>query len=121
MGEGNLLALRFLTLTAVRSGEVRIANWDGIDGDLWRIPADRTKTDLPHIVPIVDETLQILQRARILSGGGGLFFPGTRIDRPLSDMTLSKRMKSLGFKDHDGCSARPHDLRASFKTWSRHF
>lgn len=118
-GETCALALRFLTLTAVRSGEVRMASWDEIDGDLWRIPADRTKTGQPHIVPLVDETSKILQRARILSGGDALIFPGTRIDRPLSDMTLSKRMKSLGFTDHDGREAVPHGLRASFKTWSQ--
>lgn len=120
-GETCALALRFLTLTAVRSGEVRMATWDEIEGDLWRIPHERTKTGQPHIVPLADETLQILQRARELSGGDALIFPGTRISRPMSDMTLSKRMKALGFKDHDGRQAVPHGLRASFKTWSQDF
>jgi integrase len=34
-------------------------------------------------------------------------------------MTLSKRMKALGFKDADGREAVPHGLRASFKIWSQ--
>ena len=37
--------LRFVVLTAVRSGEARLATWDDIDLDarIWRIPAERMK------------------------------------------------------------------------------
>jgi integrase len=113
-GRGELcaLALRFVTLTAARSGEVRLASWAEIDGALWRIPAERTKTGQPHIVPLTEEAVAVLEHARELTGGEGLIFPGSRGGQPLSDMTLSKRMNALGFKDADGRDAVPHGLRA---------
>ena len=48
------LAFEFLVLTACRSGEVRLANWDEIDIDAseWTIPAERMKTKRPHRVPL---------------------------------------------------------------------
>ncbi|MEL7470852.1 MAG: integrase arm-type DNA-binding domain-containing protein [Pseudomonadota bacterium] len=118
-GEVCALALRFLTLTAVRSSELRFATWDEINGELWRIPAERTKTGQVHLVPLVEEATSILGETKALYLPGDLIFPGTRPARPLSDMTLSKRMKALGFKDADGRNAVPHGLRASFKTWTQ--
>ncbi len=70
-------------------------------------------------VPLTEEALAVLERARELTGGEGLIFPGSRAGQPLSDMTLSKRMKAPAFKDADGRDAVPHGLRAGFKTLSR--
>ena len=52
------LGLEFLILTAVRSGEVRGAVWDeiDIDGALWTIPAERMKTGVEHLVPLVPQS-----------------------------------------------------------------
>lgn len=118
-GEACALALRLLTLTAVRSGEIRLATWDEIDGDMWRIPAERTKTGQPHLVPLCQEAMSVLGAAKALGESDHFVFPGSKPGRPLSDMTLSKRMKALGFKDADGRDAVPHGLRASFKTWTQ--
>ena len=41
-------AIRMLALTATRSSEVRGMRWDEIDGNVWTIPADRTKTAKPQ-------------------------------------------------------------------------
>jgi integrase len=118
-GEICALALRFITLTAARSGAVRLASWAEVDGTLWRIPAERTKTGQPPVVPLTEEAVAVLERARALTGGEGLIFSGSRGGQPLSDMTLSKRMKAFGFKDAEGREAVPHGLRAGFKTWSQ--
>ena len=47
------LCMRFLILTAVRSGEARGASWSEIDPDAreWRIPAERMKGGVVHRVP----------------------------------------------------------------------
>lgn len=45
--------------------------------------------------------------------GSGLVFPGTKAGRPLSDMTLSKLVKELGF------DADVHGFRTSFRTWAQ--
>ena len=114
-GETTKLALEFLILTAGRSGEVREAVWSEIDLDAreWRIPAQRMKAKREHRVPLSDRATEILVAAKALSDGSDLVFPGTRLGKPLSDMTLSKLTKELGF-DVD-----VHGFRTSFKTWAQ--
>jgi integrase len=109
------LALEFLILTAARSGEVRLARWeeievDGADGPAWMIPATRTKMRRLHQVPLSSRARHILKEADALQDGSGLIFPSAR-SKPLSDMTLSKLVKELGF------NADVHGFRTSFRTW----
>ena len=106
------LALEFLILTAARSGEARGATWDEIDldGKLWHIPGDRMKGKVEHIVPLSSKAVEVLMDARQL-GNVGLVFPGVKAGKPLSDMTLSKLIKELGY----ACDV--HGFRTSFRTW----
>ena len=48
-----------------------------------------------------------------LSDGSEFVFPGTSQGKTLSDMTLSKLVKQLGF------DADVHGFRTSFKTWAQ--
>lgn len=109
------LAFEFLVLTATRSGEVRLAQWREIDLDKaeWIIPAERMKAKRQHRIPLPPRCVEILQDCKALDDGSGLVFPGTRYARPLSDMTLSKLVKELGF------DADVHGFRTSFKTWAQ--
>lgn len=108
------LALEFLILTACRSGEVRMARWDEIDLDAatWIVPEDRAKQKRPHRVPLSVRALEILTEAEALRDGSGFVFPSLR-GKPLSDMTLSKLVKELGF------DADVHGFRTSFRTWGQ--
>ena len=113
------LALEFLILTASRSGEVRGACWDEIDLGgkgatcaTWEIPADRMKMRKSHRVPLSARALEILRMAGALADGSGLIFPSVR-GKVLSDMTLSKLVKELGF------NADVHGMRASFRMWAQ--
>ena len=108
------LALEFLVLTASRSGEVRLARWEEIDQETstWTVPADRAKQQRPHRVPLSDRALQILHDAEEIRDGSGLIFPSAR-GKSLSDMTLSKLVKELGF------NADVHGFRTSFRTWGQ--
>ena len=65
------LCLRFLVLTAARSGEARGATWNEVDLDAreWRIPGERMKGGVDHRVPLSDAALEVLDQARPLSGG----------------------------------------------------
>lgn len=114
-GASTKLALEFLVLTAARSGEVREARWDEIDmaAQVWEIPAARMKMKRPHRVPLSPRAVELLKQAEAMADGSGLVFPGTKIGRPLSDMTLSKLVKELGFK------ADVHGFRTSFRTWAQ--
>jgi integrase len=106
------LAIELLVLTATRSGEVRLANWSEIDFDerTWIIPAERMKMKEEHIIPLSDRALEVLQEATAL-GEDGLIFPGMRSGRPMSDMTMSKLVKELGYP------VDIHGFRTSFRTW----
>lgn len=118
-GENVKLAFRFMVLTAARSGEVRGADWSEIDfaTRLWTIPGERMKAGKTHRVPLSAAALDVLKKARDLEAGSGLIFPASRLSRtrgkPMSDMTLSKRLKD------ESIAAVPHGFRASFKTWAQ--
>lgn len=114
-GASTKLAFEFLVLTAARSGEVREAHWDEIDmgAKVWEIPAARMKMKRPHRVPLSRRALAVLEAAKALGDKSRLVFPGMKEGRPLSDMTLSKLVKELGF-DSD-----IHGFRTSFRTWAQ--
>ena len=108
------LAFEFLILTAARSGEVRHMSWNEVDMDAatWTIQAERMKGGREHRIPLCAKSSGILEEAQQLRDGSGLVFPGTRIGKPLSDMTLSKLMRDLGM------DAVPHGFRSSFRDWA---
>ncbi len=114
-GLSTKLALEFLVLTASRSGEAREALWSEIDlpAKVWTIPALRMKAKRAHRVPLSGRVVEVLKEARGLSEGDGLVFPGTIKGRPLSDMTLIKLVRELGFP------IDIHGFRTSFRTWAQ--
>jgi len=111
------LALEFLILTAARSGEVRLANWEEIQTEMngqkvWVVPAERVKQARDHRVPLSARAVEILSEAENLRDKSDKIFPAVRGDA-LSDATLSKLVKELGF-DVD-----VHGFRTSFRTWGQ--
>jgi integrase len=131
------LALRFLILTAARSGEVREMRWSEVDWDarVWTIPAERMKARRLHRVPLSDAALGVLEAVRPLTpagpaGRGAHVFPGGRAGRPLSDMALSMLVRGMAldglpegvpprWRDADGRAVVPHGFRTSFRAWTR--
>ena len=111
-------ALEFTMLTAARSGEVRGAVWSEIDMEaaLWTIPAGRMKAGVEHREPLCDVSIALL-KALPKIGGSELVFTSPR-GGMLSDMTMSKLMKGMGYKAKDGRTAVPHGLRGTFKVWA---
>ena len=109
--------LRFVVLTACRSGEARAATWDEIDREAreWRIPASRMKAGVEHRVPLSDAAVAVLESVRSLRGPSALVFPSpTKPGKPLSDMTLTKVLRDTGLADR----AVVHGFRTSFRTWA---
>lgn len=105
-------ALEFTILTAARSGEVRNATWAEIDLErgVWTVPAAKMKMKREHRVPLSTRALEVLAEARQVRDDTGLVFPSPR-GKTLSDMTLSKLVKELGFDAH------VHGFRSSFRQW----
>ena len=111
------LCLRFLVLTVARSGEARGATWDEIEFEeqQWRVPADRMKSGFEHRVPLSRAVLDVLEVARMLKDESNLVFPSPVFPgRPMSDMTLTKVLRSTGLAER----ATVHGFRGSFKNWS---
>lgn len=109
------LGLRFVTLTAARSGEVRLARWGEIDMDQaeWTVPGERMKAGKAHRVPLSPEALGVLGIVRDLkTGPDSLVFPSPRGGKPMSDMTIAKVLKTLGVE------AVPHGMRSTFRDWA---
>ena len=113
------LAARFLALTAVRVGSLRLATWDEIEVDdagalVWRIPAAHLKlsrarkasAEHDHLIPLSAAAAALIEEARDhFAGAGKLIFPiGERAIGALHDRA--------------GLVGRhvPHGWRASFST-----
>jgi len=78
----------------------------------WIVPEERAKQKRPHRVPLQPRAVEVLRQAEQLKDGSGYIFPSIH-GRTLSDMTLSKLVKELGF-DVD-----VHGFRTSFRTWAQ--
>ena len=105
------LAIRFLTLTAARSGEVRGARWSEINGDVWTLAPERTKQHRRHRVPLSRQVLDVLAEAEKLPGGSGLVFPSAG-GGELSSTTLCA---IFGRLDIPGT---PQGMRSAFRSWA---
>ena len=111
------LCFRFLVLTAARSGEARGATWDEVDvlGQVWRIPSERMKAGVEQRVPLSSQALDVLAEASTLRDESGLVFPSPlKPGVPMSDMTLTKLLRSTGLAER----ATVHGFRSSFKNWT---
>ncbi|MFX1761406.1 integrase arm-type DNA-binding domain-containing protein [Paraburkholderia sp. A1RI-2L] len=103
------VAIKLMTLTFVRTNELRWARWDEFDLDAreWRVPSGRMKgrphqkaSGIPHVVPLARQTVELLESLRPLTGQYDLVFPGTKNKKvqPMSAETINKALKSLGFE-----------------------
>lgn len=108
-------ALRFTILTAVRSGETRLAVWPEFDLDkaIWTIPAARMKARREHVVPLSPAVVDILKRRWCFRASDeGLVFSNDG-KRALSDMTLTKVLRDMG-RDKETV----HGFRSAFTDWA---
>jgi integrase len=109
------LALRFLSLTAVRVGELVSAEWSDIDldGALWTIPAEKMKMRREHAVPLSRQALSILRQMRETTGEGTSVFSIAK-NSPIHASGLNKRLRFLGYDTgRDHCC---HGFRSTFST-----
>jgi integrase len=97
-------ALRFAPLVFVRPGELRGADWSEFDLDEaeWRIPAERMKMRVQHIVPLSRQSVEILRDLKNFSGPNGLAFPSIRtFIVPMSENTVNAALRKLGYTSEE--------------------
>ncbi|MFA8443128.1 tyrosine-type recombinase/integrase [Yoonia sp.] len=117
------LALRFLILTASRSGPVRLMHENEIFDyhtevsvdPVWIVPPAHMKAipitiDGGWRIPITKEAARVLELTRPIRRGGHIFVGTT--GKPLSDAGMARVL------DRRGIAARPHGFRSSFKDWA---
>ncbi len=95
------LAMKLMALTFVRTSELIGARWVEFDLDSrrWDIPAERMKMRTPHIVPLAQQSLEVLEMLRQLTGSNDLVFPGDRnLSKPMSNNTILKALERMGYK-----------------------
>lgn len=109
-------ALQILALTFCRSSEIRYAQWQEFDFEdrLWRIPAERMKMGKDHLVPLSNQTIEILKKIREYSGGNQYVFPSYHDEsKPFGNSALRRAMQGMGFEKEEMC---PHGFRTMAST-----
>ena len=108
------LALRFLILTAARTGEVLGAAWQEFDleGKVWTVPASRMKAAREHRVPLSGPPIAILKKLGEVRSSGQFIFPGQKRGRPLSNMAFEMLLRRMAV------DVTPHGFRSSFRDWA---
>jgi len=68
-------ALKLTLLTLCRRSETAKAKWSeiNIDDKLWVLPSDRTKNGKEHAIPLSDQALSVLTKARELTKGDRVY------------------------------------------------
>ncbi len=96
------LAVRFLMLTFVRTGEMLKATCDefDLDGQQWVVPTPHTKMKrCPHIVPLSKQAVGVLRELHKLTGQWELVFPNqVHPKKHMSENTVLSALKRLGYK-----------------------
>ena len=108
------LALRLMTLTFVRTTELRAARWEEFDvgAGEWRIPAERMKMRTPHIVPLSQQAIEVLNELRPLTGNSPFLFPSKGAEGFMSNNTMLYALYRMGYHRR----ATVHGFRAVAST-----
>jgi integrase len=116
------LALKLILVTAQRPGEVAQARFNDVDvaQRLWRIGDN--KSDRPHVVPLNDLAIEIIEELRKLANGRPYLLPSVhsalKPAEPISERALSRALRNNHVDEKlFGCEPfTPHDLRRTAAT-----
>lgn len=106
------LGLKIIAHTFVRTAELRLATWDELDGDTWRIPAGKMKMRKEHIVPLSPQVQAMFAELKDLACGGQWVLPGQSGHKPVSENTLIYGLYRLGYHSR----ASVHGFRSTAST-----
>lgn len=109
-------ALKLSPLVFLRPGELRSAEWSEIDLDAaqWRIPAEKMKLRIEHMVPLSLQAVAILRAVHPVSGHGKYVFPSIRTgERCMSENTVNAALRNMGYSKE---VMTAHGFRAMART-----
>ncbi|MDT8383923.1 MAG: tyrosine-type recombinase/integrase [Gammaproteobacteria bacterium] len=114
-----VIALRLMLLTFVRTVELRAAQWTEIDLERaeWRIPAERMKMREPHLVPLSQQSVELLRELHTYTGGRAFLFPNYRNPKTcMTPTTLNRALERMGFNGKGSIGFSAHGFRATAST-----
>ncbi|NMZ56523.1 integrase [Pseudomonas lundensis] len=88
--------------TMTRPSEAATTRWADIDFEkrIWTIPAERMKKRRPHIIPLTEHALSLLETLKSHSGHREYVFPSDRNPRThANSQTANMALKRMGFQD----------------------
>jgi integrase len=111
-------AWRLVLLTAQRPGEVLAMRWRDLERDSrgwwWNLPAELTKTNRAHRVPLSPQALAIIDALRPLTESTGWVLASRADGKRLTWLSHSSaRLRTWSGLEH----FTPHDLRRTAATW----
>jgi len=111
------LALKLMTLTFLRTTELRAGKWNELENldensAQWRIPAERMKMRLEHLIPLSRQAVAVLRELRALSGNRSNIFPSPGKDGCMSSNTMLYALYRMGYHSR----ATTHGFRAVAST-----
>jgi integrase len=109
------IATQLLMLTGLRTIELRSAEWTEIDFQkrLWQIPVARMKMKRPHIVPLSQQSIGLLEELKSYTGGFRFIFPGRNDSRKsMSEASINQVIKKIGYAGR----ATGHGFRHTLST-----
>ena len=95
-----VIAIELLSLTFVRTVELRKAVWAEFDfqNKIWRIPAKNMKMKQEHIVPLSKQAIALLTELKDISGSKTFLFPNQRTaNTPITGTTINRALENMGF------------------------
>lgn len=95
------LAVNFMMLTFLRTGEMIKAEWKEFDFDekIWIVPAQRMKMKKEHIVPLSRQAIEILQELRELHNHPRYVFPSRNVrNNHMSNNTILMALDRMGYR-----------------------
>ena len=93
-------ALQLMALTFVRKNELLLAKWDEFDLEnaVWKIPANRMKMRIEHVVPLSKQSLFLLNHILLAYPSNAYVFHKGNSHKPLVDHSLICGLYWLGYK-----------------------
>ena len=92
-------AIQLMTLTFVRTAELRMMEWNEINFEekLWRIPAEKMKMAQPHIVPLSRQAIELIEKLQSLTGNKQYVFYNHSTAKPMSSNALLCVIRTMGY------------------------
>jgi integrase len=93
-------ALQLIALTFVRKNELLLAKWQEFDLEnaLWKVPAERMKMRIAHVVPLSTHAIAILNYIRQMYPSDQYIFHNGNPTSPIRDNALIQALYYMGYK-----------------------